>query len=116
MEPQCDIEKTEKTWENIAREKKQKQLDSIPKDWLVDPSSLPPQERLNVLDVPVESGLLTERELEITNEKDVDVILAKLAGGEWSSVEVTTAFYKRAIIAHQVVSIYDPAKGGGLIF
>ncbi|KAG9314390.1 amidase signature domain-containing protein [Chiua virens] len=39
----------------------------------------------------------------ITNE-DVIVLLGRLAGGEWSAVEVTTAFYKRAVVAHQLVN------------
>jgi len=43
-------------------------------------------------------------ELEITEIDDVSALLDKLAKGEWSSVEVTTAFYKRAIIAHQLVN------------
>ncbi|KDQ07867.1 hypothetical protein BOTBODRAFT_119464 [Botryobasidium botryosum FD-172 SS1] len=92
---------TEEKWRAIAAEKKQKQLDSIPKEWLITP---PPEDRINVLDVPSECGLLTSREMEITNEVDVAALLAKLASGEWSSVEVTTAFYKRAVIAHQVVN------------
>ena len=53
--------------------------------------------------IPEQCGLLTARELEITNTTDVDVLLNKLPTSAWSSVEVTTAFYKRAIIAHQLV-------------
>lgn len=88
------------TWQSIAEEKKKKQGESIPEAWRI---AVPPKEQANVLAVPVECGLLTARELEITNEVDVSALLSKLANGEWSSVEVTTAFYKRAIIAQQVV-------------
>ena len=58
----------------------------------------------SVLDVPATCGLLTPRELKITETTNVDTILQNLRTTEWSSVEVTTAFYKRAIIAHQLVS------------
>lgn len=87
-------------WKQIAKARKQKQEDSIPKEWRI---TLPPPDRTNVLNVPEECGLLSARELEITNQDDVLVTLDKLARGEWSSVQVTTAYSKRAIIAHQLV-------------
>jgi len=91
------------TWQDLVADKRQRQQDSIPKEWLI---TVPPEDQLNVLDVPARCGLLTDKELVITSESDVDVILGKLASGEWSSVEVTTAFYKRAIIAQQVVRLF----------
>lgn len=59
------------------------------------------------MDVPAKCGLLTARELEITETVDVDVILRKLSAAEWSSVEVTTAFLKRATVAQQLVRTYS---------
>ena len=50
-------------------------------------------------------GRITVRELAITETTEVDELLAKLRNAEWTSVETTRAFYKRAIIAHQLVSI-----------
>jgi amidase len=94
------------SWQEIAEKKKQEQTNLIPKQWLI---SVDP-ERLDVLSVPQECGLLSKRELEITELNDLVVLLEKLASGEWSSVEVTTAFYKRAIIAHQLVSLYTIRK------
>ena len=88
-------------WQEIVREKRARREQLIPKAWLITP---PPADVLDVTSIPVESGLLTSRELDITNTTDVDTLLAKLASSEWTSVEVTTAFYKRAIIAHQLVS------------
>ncbi|KZT58671.1 amidase [Calocera cornea HHB12733] len=88
-------------WRTIAAAKKAAQTAAIPKEWTITP---PPADRLNVLGVPRESGLLSEKELEITELRDVDKLLVKLAKGEWTSVEVTTAFLKRAIIAQQVVN------------
>lgn len=86
-------------WKYIAAKKKQEQNDSIPKEWLISTDT----ERLDVRSIPKECGLLSTKELEITETVDVGVLLTKLAKAEWSSVEVTTAFYKRATVAHQLV-------------
>ena len=88
-------------WQTRCAKRKQAQLDSIPKEWLIDPIS---EDQMNVINVPKDCGLLSDRELEITETVDVEIILERLASGQWSSVEVTTAFYKRAIVAQQVVS------------
>lgn len=90
-----------KNWQKLCAERKEQQLQSIPKEWLIQ---TPPESQRNVLDVPETCGLLTDRELTITNTTDVDILLGKLALGEWTSVEVTTAFYKRAIVAQQVTN------------
>lgn len=62
----------------------------------------------NVLDVPRRSGILSERELHITEGYDVRGLLAGLAGGEMTAVEVTAAFSKRAAVAQQVVRPCEP--------
>ncbi|KAG1742229.1 general amidase [Suillus lakei] len=87
-------------WTELVAEKKQRQLKSIPQEWLVSP---PPDSTLDVTGFPETCGLLTVREIEITNTS-VDILLEKLACGEWTAVDVTTAFYKRAIVAHQLVN------------
>ncbi|KAI0033148.1 general amidase [Vararia minispora EC-137] len=89
------------TWQELVADKRARQADETPKDWLIVP---PPTDRLNVVDFPRECGLLSPKEIEITETSDVDVLLRNLASGVLSSVEVTTAFYKRAIIAHQTVN------------
>ncbi|KAF7977397.1 hypothetical protein HWV62_4023 [Athelia sp. TMB] len=88
------------TWKSIALEKKHKQQQEIPKEWLV---SVPGEEVSNVTGFPEKCGLLSPREIEITNT-GVQGLLERLSQGFWSSVEVTTAFYKRAIIAQQVTN------------
>ncbi|KAG0694762.1 general amidase [Suillus ampliporus] len=87
-------------WPELVAEKKQRQLKSIPQDWLVSP---PPDSTLDVTGFPETCGLLNAREIEITNTS-VNVLLEKLACGKWTAVDVTTAFYKRAIVAHQLVN------------
>ncbi len=92
-------------WKDIVAEKRARQAAAIPKEWLITP---PPDTVLDVTGVPEQcTGLLSPRELEITNTADVAVLLRKLASAEWSSVEVTTAYYKRAIIAQQLVCLCD---------
>ena len=86
-------------WRDIVAEKRARQLAAIPKEWLISPPSNTVKDVTRIPD-----DFLSPREKEITNTIDVAVLLAKLASAEWSSLEVTTAFYKRAIIAQQVVS------------
>ncbi|KAF5368405.1 hypothetical protein D9758_002315 [Tetrapyrgos nigripes] len=88
-------------WKIIAAGKKAQQQASIPKEWLL--SNLPPQSVLDISGFPETCGLLSDEELQITRS-DTDTLLAKLASGEWSSVKVTTAFYKRAIVAQQITN------------
>lgn len=76
------------------------QIAFIPKDWIIE---VPIDDQRDVRDIPRASGLLTPRELEITDTLDVDILLLNLRTGVWSAVEVTTAFYKRAVVAHQLV-------------
>ncbi|KAI0778153.1 general amidase [Trametes elegans] len=88
-------------WQEHVQHKRELQKAAIPKEWVITPV---PKEQANVLDVPKSCGMLTERELEITEATDITMLLNKLASAEWSAVEVTTAFSKRAVIAHQVVN------------
>ena len=89
----------EQAWSALCLDKKKRQQALIPKDWIVP---LPSADKQNVIGFPKESGLLTSLELGIT-ESNVETLLHKLAAGEWSSVDVTRAFCKRAILAQQVV-------------
>lgn len=89
-------------WRSIIADKRARQLASIPKEWLISPDGLPPKDTLDVSTFPESCGRLSAKELEMT-DSSVSILLSKLAQSEWSSVEVTTAFYKRAIIAHQLV-------------
>ncbi|KAJ3910090.1 general amidase [Lentinula edodes] len=88
-------------WRAIAAKKKAKQQALIPKEWMLKLDDIPIG--ADVSRVPETCGLMTVTEIQITNS-DVDDLLEKLAAGEWSSVLVTTAFYKRAIIAHQLTN------------
>jgi amidase len=91
---------TRKDWKDICSARKDAQYAAIPREWIIE---LPPDTQTNVLDVPLRAGLLAPKELDITETTNVQTLLSKLHSAEWSSVEATTAFYKRAIIAQQLV-------------
>ena len=92
---------TQVNWRQLAEEKRRRRDDLIPKRWILP--NPPPADLLDVTHVPESAGILTEKEVEITNAS-VDVLLEKLANATWSAVEVTTAFAKRAVIAQQLVN------------
>ncbi|PNP57088.1 hypothetical protein THARTR1_02930 [Trichoderma harzianum] len=56
----------------------------------------------NVTGVPKECGLLTPEELAITEEYDATALAGLVASKKLTAVAITTAFSKRAIIAHQL--------------
>ena len=90
------------SWESKVAKKQAAAKDLIPKEWLLPLTLAIPS---NVLEIPRQSGILSERELEITESYDATQLLLKLAKGEFTSAEVTEAFSKRAAIAQQVVSV-----------
>jgi amidase len=99
---------TELPWQSIARKKQQEQLNAIPSSWLL--KTLPAANRTNILAVPRESGILTEAELDITENHDATTLVQQLAEGRLKSVDVVTAFCKRAAIAQQLVSLAIEAE------
>jgi amidase len=84
---------------------------ALPVAWKVDPSLLAglklpletSKNNLMELDLPRKSGILDKRELDITESYSIDQLLTGMAKGSLTCLEVTTAFAKRASIAHQVV-------------
>lgn len=98
-------------WQTKVASKQQQCRDAIPAEWRL-PSSLLESlvfpldknaNRLLDMNIPEKSGILSDRELAITENYAVPELLAKLASGEFTSLEVTTAFSKRAAIAQQLV-------------
>lgn len=86
------------TWQERAADKRNRIDHSIPAEWKI--TTLPSE--TSVINFPEKSGLLSVKELLIT-KTPATLLVAKLANGELSSVEVTLAFAKRAALAHQLV-------------
>lgn len=89
-------------WQKIAAEKRHQIYTALPPSYLVDKILL---QRESAIDIPRNSGILTEKELRITESRAVDLV-EQLKNRAYSAVEVTTAFCKRAAIAHQAVRVH----------
>lgn len=105
----CDPVKTKRTtpykpWQDIVSDKKAEQLSRIPKEWLLtEDLAGSATGATDLRPLAWTSGILSDRELEITGDNlDATSLLAKIADRTYSSVEVVTAFCKRAAVAQQV--------------
>lgn len=90
------------TWEIQARKARNILQQSIPKQWMVPASKLPPATQLNVVDFPRTSGTLTDKELAIT-EMSATALVEGMGKGKLSAEEVVVAFLKRSVMGHQLV-------------
>ncbi|CDR88307.1 probable AMD2-amidase [Sporisorium scitamineum] len=94
------------SWKDVAAAKVQSRLASIPSEWHL-PSSILSTINANsgtdVRSIPASCGILTPQELTIA-ETPVAELLSKLQSRTWTSEAVTTAFCKRAAIAHQLTN------------
>lgn len=101
------------SWDSLAAQKRRECAAKIPEHWKVPVSVLqnldkPLEENLNnllELDIVRQCGIMTERELRITESFPVKDLLEALASGQLTSLEVTIAYSKRAAIAQQLVSL-----------
>ena len=90
----------------MAAAKVQSRLASIPAEWHLPASILSTVNEntgTDVRSIPASCHILTPGELEIT-ATPVAQVLAKLQCRAWTSEAVTTAFCKRAAIAHQLTN------------
>lgn len=97
-------------WHDIASRKRAEVAKQLPSEWKLPSetlASVDPNADTNVMDLPRACGLLTAKELDITENYDATELIAKMASGELSSTAVTLSFCKRAAIAHQLVRVWD---------
>ncbi|CAI7663578.1 unnamed protein product [Penicillium glandicola] len=100
-------ETTPRNWQDLVAAKRRECEQKIPRDWLLSADQLvlaQENPRLLDIDLPRRCGLLSEVELDLTENYTASQLLIKLASGQVSSMAVTTAFCKRAAIAQQVIS------------
>ena len=97
------------TWENLVQQKQADALAKIPVAWRLPPeyTNISETANTNVLDVPRRCGILSPRQLEITEVEDATALLGKIHRQELSAYEVTEAFCIRAAIAQQVVRSFS---------
>ncbi|KAJ7708742.1 general amidase [Mycena rosella] len=89
------------TWQEKAAGKRARLAALIPHDLKLP--TLPGPDVLDVTTYPLDS-VLSPRDLEITDTADVAVLLERMSTGVWTATEVTSAYYKRALVAHQLVN------------
>lgn len=104
--------KFEVDWKELVAEKQNQLRDQIPSEWRLSEtllSSLHPSSpnggHLIETNVPRQSGILSDIELDITENYSAGQLLQKIAAKDVTSLAVTTAFCKRAAIAQQLVNI-----------
>ena len=85
-------------WEKITADKKARIAATIPQEWRI--KSLPTED--SVMNFPKTSGIMSPEEIAITESSATDLV-AQMAEEKLTSVAVTTAFCKRAALAHQLV-------------
>ncbi|KAL1901092.1 hypothetical protein Sste5346_002159 [Sporothrix stenoceras] len=88
-------------WQSIASKCQTAVIKAIPEKWHLP--SPPDASVTDVTGIPRSCGLLTERQLELT-EQTADALVKRLQAGELTSVELTEAFCARAAVAHQCVN------------
>ncbi|KAJ5224560.1 uncharacterized protein N7469_008063 [Penicillium citrinum] len=101
----------------IAERKQAEVAAAIPAQWRLPESLIPegmlsPAEsitegpkrygRVNVMEIPRTCGILTSKELDITEKYDVRGLVSAMTEGKLKSEEVILGFCKRAAIAHQL--------------
>ncbi|KAK0947890.1 hypothetical protein LTR48_003800 [Friedmanniomyces endolithicus] len=101
--PGSEPPRMETDWTDIAAKAQTKLRNSIPAEYRIPHDKLPPEDQLDVTGFPAKCGLMSEGELKITESYATEIVGA-VAAGEWTAVEVTKAFCKRAAIAHQVTN------------
>ena len=97
---------TTNDWRTLVARKREQLDDQIPSEWRLTErflATIPTSGRLIEADVIRGSGILSEIELDITENYSATELLVELSKGNRSSVQVTTAFCKRAAIAQQLV-------------
>ncbi|KAJ5966381.1 hypothetical protein N7481_013095 [Penicillium waksmanii] len=99
-------------WQERVTKKQQENFEKIPSSWRIpnafwDNFQTPLEEHKTDLvqeQAVRKSGILTDRELEITENYTVSSLLSALANGQLTSAEVTLAYCKRAAVAQQLVN------------
>lgn len=93
---------TEKpAWKIRAAAKRAEIHASIPREYIL-PASVLSSPPINTLTYLRTSGILNATELAITETTSAPTLLAQLARGEYTAVQVLRAFFKRAAIAQQL--------------
>lgn len=94
------------SWEKKTGDKRAAEYAKIPTEWRLDQKYLGRDEKsdANVLDVPRQCGILTQAELDITEEYSAVALAKAVQSGSVKAADVARAFCKRAAIAQQLTN------------
>lgn len=98
MSPIAYVEVATPSWEEICKTKRAAREAAIPKDWRLLPEHFN-DERINVMDVPAECGIMSSRELAIT-ETSARVLVRHMLSRKYSSHEVSPLLQMSHIHQH----------------
>jgi amidase len=87
------------TWQSVSAAKIAAREALIPAEWRISV----PESVVNVTAIPASCGLLSAAEVAIT-ETSATRLIAAMVEGKLTSEAVTTAFCKRAAVAHQLTN------------
>ncbi|KAH7131008.1 amidase signature domain-containing protein [Dactylonectria macrodidyma] len=94
-------------WQKLIQEKRADREARIPPQWCLAQnitSQVHDKSDVSAFDLLSQTNLLTQREHEITEKYGASTLIHMMTQGILSSVEVTTAFCKRAAIAQQLTN------------
>ncbi|KAK4697652.1 amidase, partial [Lecanoromycetidae sp. Uapishka_2] len=91
-------------WQSIRDRKLTDIASRIPPEWQISPSKVPSPRTANVLSVPKTCGILTPKEVNITEDYDARSLVKEIRERRFTSVEVAKACCKRAAICHQLTN------------
>jgi amidase len=104
------------TWQQLAAEKQKQVASKIPAAWRLPTdvlATISEDSPTSVISIPRSCGILSEKDLDITESFSAVELLKRLANGEFTAVDVTEAFCKRAAIAQQLVCTNYTIKSKG---
>lgn len=81
-------------WETVRDRKLEEQRSRIRQEWLIPESQLPANSVLDVTDIPRSCGILSSREVNITDGYDARDLAEAIRVKTYTAVEVTIAFCK----------------------
>lgn len=92
-------------WETLVLKKQAEVSSQIPSAWRLpaEYTDISETTNRNVLDIPRRCGILSQKQLDITENYDATSLLQKMHRRELSAYEVTEAFCIRAAVAQQLV-------------
>ena len=93
-------------WHALIDGKRADRASHIPREWRLPESitsKVSPQSPISAFELLEQTHVLSSRELDLMKKYDVTKLLGMIASKEVASLEVTTAFCKRAAVAQHLV-------------